>query len=107
MAEAKSISTRSRSKSPEDIIQQMNRIDRLQRKSGEDVFSPRMRRMRTTALQYITNMQNSPAMMRAYRAAGGRPIDQTDLSSFITTFGRGREVQVPRSQYMRRRNNRG
>ena len=101
-----------RTKSIADIRKQANRIQQeiinrigtpLQVPSGE---GSRYRRAEEIVQRYMNNAMNSSTMQRAYRVAGGRPNNAQDINDFTSSFGKSREIQIPRSQYMRRRNNR-
>ena len=51
-------------------------------------------------VRYQLNMQKSPAMQRAMKAAGVKT--EADKDKFMSSFGGSVDVQVPRSQYMRK-----
>lgn len=97
---AVSRSASGRTKSIEDIARQVNRI---WIGLGEN-SNGRMETTRKAYLRYQRNMLNSPTMQRAMKSAGVN--SEQDRQMFLSSFGAGMQVQVPQSQYMRRRNNR-
>lgn len=88
-----------RTKSISDIAQQLNRVWVSLGRNGSEA---RNNAVRSAYLRYQENMLNSPAMRRAMREAGVKTDE--DRQAFLSSFGRGMEVQVPVSQY--RKNNR-
>lgn len=96
-----------RTKSIADIRNQANRIQQeLINRIGTPLDGlhgdgSRYRRTEDIAQRYMNNAMNSSTMQRAYREAGGRPNNSQDLNAFTSSFGKAREIQVPRSQYMK------
>lgn len=101
MSEPKTI----RTKSPDDIRAQRNRIQ-MELFARNDFGSPqsaaRYQRVERAFQGYLQNMRNSSTMARAMQEAGANT--QAERDAFMGSFGRYNEIQIPVTQY--RRNNR-
>ena len=91
--------TSDRTKSIVNLAEQMNRMW-----SNPGLTDTRRERIRNAYLQYQNNMLNSPTMQRSMSEAGVQT--EQDRNAFLSSFGRGNEIQVPVAEYLRRRNNR-
>ena len=98
MAEPSKI-TSNRTKSVINLAEQVNRLW-----TNPGMTDSRRARISAAYLQYQNRMLNSPTMQRAMREAGVQT--EQDRNMFLSSFGRGSEIQVPVAEYMRRRNNR-